>query len=93
MIRGATAGKMVHPRGEAAVIAIRVTVFQHALKNCLHDVFRDHPVTGVLDEETEKRAMMPLEQLAQRIEFARADREHQSVVGTLIDRGFHGAGT
>jgi hypothetical protein len=37
--------------------------------------------------------MMPLEQLAQRIEFARADREHQSVVGTLIDRGFHGAGT
>ena len=37
-IRGTAPGEMVHPRREAAIIPIRVAVFQHTLEHRLQDV-------------------------------------------------------
>ena len=38
MVRGAAAREVIHPGGEAAVVAIGVAVFQHPLKNNLGDI-------------------------------------------------------
>ena len=86
MIGGTAAREMIHPCGEAPVVAISVPVLQHALKNRLRDVFRRGPVAGELDQKTEQRPVMPFEKLAQRIEFASADGEHQGVVGSWFAR-------
>ena len=47
MIRGAAAGEVIHPGGEAAVVAIGVPVFQHALKHGLHDILGGFALAGV----------------------------------------------
>src|SRR5690606_35246109 len=47
-------------------------------------------IVRLLDQEAEERRMMPLEQLAERIERAFAHGEHQLVIGTLFGGGIHG---
>lgn len=90
MIGGATAGEVIHPGAEAAVVAVGVAVFQHPLENDLRDVFGRGAVAGKLVEEAEERTVVTLEKLAERIEVAVADGEHQVVVGSLIGGGVHG---
>jgi hypothetical protein len=92
VIRGAAPGQVIHPRGEAAVIAISVPVFQHALENGLRDVLGGAAITGELYEETEERRVMPFEEFAERVEFAVPDSEHQIMIGNGSGRGFHGSG-
>ncbi|MCR6654876.1 MAG: hypothetical protein NVV63_03460 [Opitutus sp.] len=83
VIRGTAAGEMIHPRGEAAVVAVGVTVFQHALENRLRDVLRGGAVAGEFDQKAKELPVVPLEELAQRVEFAVAHGEHQIVIGEL----------
>ena len=92
MIRGTAARQVVHPGGEAAIIPVRVTVLQHALEDRLRDVLGRRPVSRQLDEEAEERPVMALEQLAQRVQLAVPDGEHQGVVRTWFDGGVHGDG-
>ena len=90
VVGGTPPREVIHPRGEAAVIAIRVTVLQHALKHGLGDVFSRRPVAGQLHEKAKQRSVMALEEFTQRIEFAVADGEHQRMIGAAVDEGFHG---
>ena len=64
MIGGAPAGEVVHPGGEAAVIAIRVAVFEHPLEHRLRDVLGGRAVAGQLGEEAEERAVVALTPIA-----------------------------
>ena len=59
--------QMIHPGGEAAVVAVGVPVFEHPLKHRLRHILGGRAVPGMLHEKTEQRAMMALEQFAQRI--------------------------
>ena len=90
MIGGTASREMIHPRGEATVIAIRVTVLQHALKNGLGDVFGRGAVSGQLHEKAKQRSVMALEEFAKGVELAVADGEHQRMIGAAIDERFHG---
>ena len=85
VISGATSREVVHPRGEAAVVAVGVPIFQHPLKHGLHDVFRGGPVARELHEKAEERPVVSLEEFAQRIELAIANGEHQRVIGASVD--------
>ena len=38
VVGGAAAGEVIHPRGEAAVVAVGVAVFEHPLEDGLRDV-------------------------------------------------------
>ena len=90
MIRSTTAREVIHPGGEAAVVAVGVPVFQHTLKYRLRDILGRLALAGVFHEKPEERAVMTLEEFAQRIEFAAAHGEHQGMVGALFDRRVHG---
>ena len=92
VIGGAVAGEAIHPGGETAVVAVGVAVFQHALEDGLRDVFGGGAVAGVFDEETKERAVVALEEFAERIEFAVADGEHERVIGGRGCEGVHGGG-
>lgn len=81
MIGGAASREMIHPRGEFAVVAIGVAVFEHALKDDLSDVFGGGAIPGEFCEEAEKWAVVFLKKFAERIEVALAHGEHQLVVG------------
>ncbi len=92
VIGGAAAGELIHPGGEAAFVAVGVAVFQHALEDDLRDILGGGAVTGEFHEETEERALVALEEFAERVEFAGADGEHQRVVGARFGGGVHGDG-
>jgi hypothetical protein len=79
----------IHPGAKAAFVTVGMAVLQHAVEHGLHEILRGGAVTRQLHEKTKQRAVVPLEQLAQRIEFAGADGEHEGMVGALIG-GFHG---
>lgn len=81
MIGGAAAGKVIHPRGETAVVAVSVAVFEHPLEDDLGDVLGGGAVAGELDQEAEERAVVAFEEFAERVEPAVAHGEHQSVIG------------
>ena len=89
MIRGAAAGEMIHPGGEAAVIAVGMPVLEHPLKNDLGNILGRGAVTDELGEKSEERSVVALEQFAQRIEFPVTDREHQFMVRQRFDGGLH----
>jgi hypothetical protein len=89
VVGGAAAGEMIHPGGEAAVVAVGVAVFEHPLENGLGDVFGGGVLAGEFDQKTEERAVVALEEFAERVEFAVADGEHQGVVGAWGGGGIH----
>ena len=89
MIRGAAAREVIHPSGEAAVVAVSVPVFQHPLKYGLHDIFGGFALAGVFHEKAEERAVMALEEFAERIKLAGTHGKHQGMVGALFDRRVH----
>lgn len=89
MIGGTAAGEMIHPRGEAAFVAIRVAVFQHALKHDLHEILRPGAIPCELEQKSKKRPVMAFKELTQRIELSCADSQHQGVVRTLFDGRIH----
>jgi hypothetical protein len=92
VIRGAAAREVVHPRGEAAVVTIGVTVLQHPLKDDLGDVLGGGAVAGQLDEKAKERAVMAFEEFAERVEIAVADGEHQSMIGAWFGSWVHWKG-
>jgi cyclase len=92
MIRGAAPGQMVHPGGEAAIVAIGVAVLEHPLKDDLGDILGRGAIAGELCEKAEQRAVVALEEFAERIEFAIADGEHERMVGALVGSEVHGSG-
>ena len=91
VIGGAAAGEMIHPGGEAAVVAVGVAVFEHPLKHGLRDILGRGTIAGVFREKAEKLAVVALEEFAERVEFAIADCEHERVIGALIGGGVHGS--
>lgn len=92
VVGGAAAGEGIHPRGETAVVAVGVAVFEHPLEDGLRDVFGGGVLTGVFHEKTEERSVVALEEFAERVEFAVADGEHESVVGAGFGGGVHREG-
>ena len=90
VVGGAAARKVIHPGGEAAIVAVGVAVFEHPLKDGLRDVLRRGVVARQLHQKPEERAVVALEQFAERVEFAVADGEHERVISALFGRGFHG---
>lgn len=93
MIGRTTAGEMIHPRGEATVIAIGVPIFQHALKYCLRDVFGGRAIAGEFYEKPKQPPMVAFKELAQRVQFSVAHSQHQVVIGKgCCSSGFHGSG-
>ena len=89
MIRSAAAGEMIHPGGEASIIAVGMPVLEHPLKNDLGNILRRGAVTDELGKKSEERPVVALEQFAQRIEFPVTDREHQFMVRQRFDGGLH----
>ena len=89
MVGGAAAREVIHPRGEAAVVAIRVAVFEHPLKHRLRDVLGRRAIAGEFHQKSEERSVVALEEFAERIEFAVADGEHERVIGALFGSGVH----
>ena len=89
MIRGAAAGEMIHPGGEAAIVAVGMPVLEHPLKNDLGNILSRGAVTDELGKKSEERPVMALEQFAQRIQFPVADREHQFMVRQRFDGCLH----
>lgn len=81
VVGGAAAGEVIHPGGEVPLVAVGVAVFEHAFEDDLGDVLGGGPLAGKLDEKTEERAVVALEEFAKGVEFAVADGEHQGVVG------------
>ena len=81
---------MIHPCGEAAIVAIGVPIFQHPLENGLSDVLRGGSMSGELDEEPKERSVMPLEELTECVELAVAYGQHQGVIGAFFGGRFHG---
>lgn len=81
VVGGAAAGEVIHPGGEAAVVAVGVAVFEHALEDDLGDVLGGGAVAGELDQEAEERAVVPFEEFAERVEPAIPDGEHQGMIG------------
>ncbi len=92
VVGGAAAGEVIHPRGETAVVAVGVAVFEHPLEDGLRDVFGGGVLTGVFHEKTEEGSVVALEEFAERVEFAVADGEHESVVGAGFGGGVHREG-
>ena len=90
VIGGAAAGEVIHPGGEAAVVAIGVAVFEHPLKNGLRDVLGSGALAGEFYEEAKEWAVVAFEENAKRIEFAVADGEHEIVIGERFGGGVHG---
>ena len=90
MIGGTPASEVVHPCRETAIIAIRVTVLQHALENGLRDVFGGGALAGELGKEAEERSVVAFEKLPKGVELAISDREHQIVISERMSSGFHG---
>ncbi len=90
VIGGAAAGEVIHPGGEAAVVAVGVAVFQHALEDDLGDVLGGGALTGEFDEKTEERAVVAFEEDAEGVEFAVTDGEHEVVIGEGFGGGGHG---
>ncbi len=84
VIGGRRPGHVVHPRGEPPVVAVGVAVLQHAMEHVLGDVFGGRPVSGQFDQEAEKGAVVAFEQLAERVEIAVADGQHQGVIGKRV---------
>ena len=87
VVGGAAAREVIHPGGEAAVVAVGVAVFEHPLENRLREVLGDGALAGEFDEKAEERAVMALEQLPERVELAVADGQHQGVVGAWFGGG------
>jgi hypothetical protein len=92
VIRGAATREMIHPRGEAAVVSIGVTVLQHPLEDNLGDVFGGGALTGEFDEKAKERAVMAFEKFAERVEIAVADGEHEGVIGAWFGSWVHWKG-
>jgi hypothetical protein len=92
VVRGAAAGEVVHPGGEAAVVAVGVAVLEHALEDNLRDVLGGGTVPGQLDQKPEEGPVMAFEEFAERVEFAVADGKHEGVIGALFGGGVHGRG-
>jgi len=90
VVGGAAAGEVIHPGGEASVVAIGVAVFQHALEDGLRDVFGGGALAGEFDEEAEELAVVAFEEDAERVEFAVAHGEHEIVIGEGFGGGGHG---
>ena len=82
MVGGAAAGEVIHPGGEAALVAVGVAVFEHPLEDHLRDVLGGGAVAGEFGEKPEERPVVALEQLAQGVEFAAADGEHELMIGS-----------
>jgi len=90
VVGGAAAGEVIHPGGEAAVVAVGVPVFEHALEDDLRDVLGGGALAGEFDEKAEKGAVVAFEQDAEGVEFAVAHGEHEVVVGERFGGGGHG---
>ena len=81
MVHRAAPREVVHPRGEAALVAVGVAVLEHPLEDDLGDVLRRGPVAGQLGEVAEERSVVALEELPHAVEVAVAHGEHELVVG------------
>ncbi len=81
VIRGAAAGEVIHPRGEAAFVAVGMAVFEHALEDDLRDILGSGAVAGKFHEEAEERAMMAFKEFAERVQLTAAHGEHEFVIG------------
>lgn len=82
MVGGAAAGELIEPGGERALVAVGVPVFEDALKDRLREVFRGGALAGEMAKKTEEPAVVALEELAEGIEVAGADGEHEGVIGS-----------
>jgi hypothetical protein len=89
MIGAAAPRHLKHPRGEAAVVAVSVTVFEHALENSLGYVRCGVSIAREFDEVTEKPVLPALEQDAEAIQFPIPHPEHQRVI---VERCSHRRG-
>lgn len=89
MVRGAAAGEVIHPRGEAALVAVGVAVFEHALEDDLRDIFGGGAVASEFYEEAEERTMMAFKEFAERVQLAATHGEHEFVIGSRSE-GVHG---
>lgn len=81
VVRGAATGEVIHPRGEAAFVAISMAVFEHALENDLGDVLGGGAMTGEFYEEAKERTMMAFKEFAERVQLTAAHGEHELVIG------------
>jgi hypothetical protein len=59
----------------------------------LSDILGGRPVARELQEKAEERTMVAFKELAEGVEIAVADSEHERMVGALFGRGFHGSKT
>lgn len=89
MVGGAAPREMVHPRREAALVAVGMAVFEHPLEYDLGDVFGRHAVARELCEVAVERPVVALEELAHAVEVAVAHGEHELMVKGR-GAGFHG---
>ena len=60
--------------------------------SCTHRVSETQYIYNADAQKTKQRAVMTLEEFAERIELAVADGEHQGVIGALFGSGVHGGG-
>ena len=81
VVGGAATREVIHPGGKAALVTVSVPVFEHPLEYDLGDILGGGAVAGKLDQETEERAVVAFEELAERVELTVAHGEHQSVIG------------
>lgn len=86
MVGGAAAGEVIHPGGEAAFVAVGVSVFEHALEDDLRDILGGGAVAGELYEEAKERAMMAFKEFAERVQLAAAHGKHEFVIGSGSER-------
>jgi len=77
----------MHPGGEAAVVAVGVAVFEHPLEDGLREILGGGALAGEFHQKAEQRAVVAFEQLAERVELAVADGQHEGMVGTWFGGG------
>ena len=88
VVSGDGAGEVVHPRGELALFAVRVPVFQDAEKNLLHEILARRALVGEVHEKTVERTVVALKERAEPGGVARAYGEHVGVIDEV--GGVHG---
>ncbi len=94
MIGGDLAGEVVDPGREFPLVAIGVAIFEDAKEHELHEVLARGAMTGEAHEKTVERLVMTLEEVAQPVDLAGADGEHQFVISSFgsihVSRGAEG---
>src|SRR5258708_30538779 len=80
------AGHVVQPGAEVSFVAVSVPVFEDAFENNLNQVLAQRAMPGEIDKETVKPAVVTFKKLAELIEVAIANGEHEVVVVSRVHR-------